>query len=79
MRSVSLAALALILLVTACGKQGALMRPPPPGEMPHVDPIRPLPSKLLEIPTQAEPARVDDPLSKSQERREDRFDLPPQD
>ena len=69
--------IALALLVAACGKQGELMRKPPPGEAAKVDPTKPLPSKLLEIPTQAEPTRIDDPLRKSEQRRDDRFNLPP--
>ena len=69
--------LPLALLPTACGKQGELMRKAPPGETPKVDPTKPLPSTLLVRPTQDEPARIDDPLSRSQERRDDRFNLPP--
>jgi len=71
-------ALAAMLLLAACGKQGELMPKPPPGEKAHIDPTRPLPSTLLVVPTQAEPTRVDDPLLKSEERRDDHFDLPPQ-
>lgn len=69
--------LAALLLVAACGKQGELAYPVPPGtKPPPVDPAR-LPSKLLERSTQEEPSRVDDPLKKSEERRDDRFNLPP--
>ncbi len=75
MRAVSLVALALL---AACGKQGELMRKPPPGQQAAVDATKPPPSTLLEIPTQAEPSRVDDPLRRSEERRDDRFNLPPQ-
>ena len=71
-------ALAGLVLVVACGKQGELMPKPPPGETPHLDPTKPTPTQRLVIPTQAEPARVDDPLQRSEERRADRFDLPPQ-
>jgi hypothetical protein len=70
-------AVGLLLLIAACGKQGELMPKAPPGEAPKNDPAKPLPSTLLIRPTQAEPARVDDPLSRSQERRDDRFNLPP--
>lgn len=70
-------ALAGLILLAACGKQGELMPKPPPGQTAKVDPAKPLPSTLLVRPTQAEPARVDDPLSRSQDRRDDRFNLPP--
>ena len=70
-------ALAALLVVAACGKQGELAYPVPPGTTPVVDPAAPLPSRLLVLPTQAEPSRVDDPLKKSEERRDDRFNLPP--
>lgn len=69
--------IAFAILLAACGKQGELMRKVPPGETPKVDPAQPLPSTLLIRPAQAEPARIDDPLSRSQERRDDRFNLPP--
>jgi hypothetical protein len=68
---------ALVLLLAACGKQGELMPKAPPGQTAKVDPTKPLPSSLLVRPTQDEPARIDDPLSRSQERRDDRFNLPP--
>ncbi len=71
-------ALAAVILLAACGKQGELMPKPPPGETAKVDPTKPLPSKLLLVPTQDKPTRVDDPLLKSEERRDDRFNLPPQ-
>lgn len=73
-RAILLAAFAL----AACGKQGELMPKPPPGETARNDPAKPLPSKRLIVPTQAKPTRVDDPLLKSEDRREDRFNLPPQ-
>jgi len=69
---------ALVLLLAACGKQGELMRRPPPGQTAKIDPTKPLPSILLVRPASAAPARIDDPLSRSQERRDDRFNLPPQ-
>lgn len=70
--------LAALVLVAGCGKQGELMRPVPAGTAALApDPSQPLPSQLLVLPTQAEPARVDDPLKKSEERQDDRFALPP--
>ncbi len=71
-------ALALILLLAACGKQGELMPKAPPGQVPHLDPTKPTPTQRLIVPPQGEPERVDDPLRKSEERRADRFSLPPQ-
>jgi len=71
------AAFALLLGLAACGRQGELMRPAPPGQVPAVDPAKPLPSALLVPTPQEEPTRVDDPLSKSTPRRDDYFNLPP--
>ena len=68
----------LALLLAGCGKQGELMRRPPPGQAAAIDPTKPLPSQLLAPPTQFQPTRADDPLHKSEERRDDRFNLPPQ-
>ena len=70
-------ALALALLLAACGKQGELSRPLPAGTKPVPVDASKLPSKLLDRPTQAVPARIDDPLKKSEERQDDRFNLPP--
>ncbi len=72
------AALAAVLLIAACGKQGELMPKAPPGVTPHVDPGQPTPTQRLAPTAQEQPKRVDDPLSRSEERRDDRFSLPPQ-
>lgn len=67
------------LTLAACGKQGNL-RPVPPRMPPQqpADAIRPLtPEDMLKLPPQAIPGRVDDPLSRSQDRPDDRFNLPP--
>ncbi len=76
MRRVVLAAL---LILAACGKVGQLE--PTEGHAPPPKPARtataPTPAKMLVLPPQSQPIRVDDPLSKSQERPDDRFDLPP--
>jgi predicted small lipoprotein YifL len=70
-------ALAALALLAACGKRGELMPKPPPGETPR--PVAgPSPTERLEVPTQGQPERADDPLKKSEARRDDRFDLPPQ-
>ena len=42
----------LALLLAGCGKQGELMRRPPPGQAAAIDPTKPLPSQLLAPPTQ---------------------------
>jgi hypothetical protein len=69
----------LALALSACGsratltpKQGNAMpvRPETAGAMPTVD-------ALLTPDTQARPKRSDEQLKRSEERREDRFDLPP--
>lgn len=74
MRLVAVLALALL---AACGKQGDLSYPLAPGATPQpVDPAR-TPAAMLKRTTQAEPARVDDTLKKSEDRRDDRFNLPP--
>lgn len=72
-------ALLLVLLIAACGKQGELM--PRPGQrsppVPYAAAVAPTPSQRLVRQPQAAPVRVDDPLKRSQERPDDRFDLPP--
>ncbi len=67
-----------LVLVAGCGKQGELMPKAPPGETPHLDPGAPTPTQRLVPTAQEQPKRVDDPLSRSEERRDDRFSLPPQ-
>jgi hypothetical protein len=73
------AALIALLLLAACGKQGQLT--PVPPRTPPVAPngtLKPLTAEqLLELPPQSAPDRVDDPVSNSQARPADRFDLPP--
>lgn len=76
------AAIALLLLpaLTACGVRTPLE--PPPGERLPVQPETatraPTSEELLEPPPITRPARVDELLTRSEEREEDRFDLPPQ-
>ncbi|MFN3943617.1 MAG: hypothetical protein ACK4K7_01650 [Allosphingosinicella sp.] len=68
------------LLISACGARGPLE--PPPGEPLPVAPAlagRPLTSEeLLTPPPVARPERVDELLTRSEEREDDRFELPPQ-
>lgn len=68
------------LLLAGCGIRGPLQ--PPPGEELPVAPAmagRPLTSEeLLTPPPIARPERVDELLTRSEEREDDRFELPPQ-
>jgi predicted small lipoprotein YifL len=73
-------AIAAALLVAACGVRAPLE--PAAGEnlpvAPETATRAPTSEELLERPPIARPARVDELLTRSQEREEDRFDLPPQ-
>ena len=71
--------LALLLLVAGCGKIGKLQpvsadRAPP---APNFATVPPTSEQQLKRDPQAAPDRVDDPLRRSQDRHDDRFDLPP--
>lgn len=71
--------LAALGTLAACGKQGSLraVAPSSPPQQP-TDTVRPLtPEDMLKLPPQAIPGRVDDPLSRSEVRPDDRFNLPP--
>ena len=67
-------------LLAACGVRAPLQ--PEPGESLPVAPetaaSQPTAEDLLRRPPIAAPARVDELLTRSEEREEDRFDLPPQ-
>jgi predicted small lipoprotein YifL len=73
-------ALAILLLAAGCGVRAPLE--PPPGESLPVAPETatraPTPEELLAPPAITRPARVDELITRSEEREEDRFDLPPQ-
>ena len=74
-------ALFLAAALGACGLREPL-EPPPGASMPaaSADARRaPTTEELLAIPPIARPERVDELLRRSEERREDRFDLPPPD
>jgi len=75
------AALALALLLAGCGLREPLQ--PAPGEsMPPAPAMasRPMTTdELLAPPPEARPGRVDELLRRSEERADDRFDLPPGD
>ena len=76
-----IALVGLAALLGACGKVAPLT--PPPGQSLPVKPLMarttPDAEQLLQLPTMAKPARVDELLTKSQPRKPDRFDLPPPD
>ncbi|HEX8525394.1 lipoprotein [Allosphingosinicella sp.] len=73
-------AIAAVLLLAACGVRAPLE--PAPGAALPVAPETATRAQtadeLLEGPPIARPARVDEALTRSEEREEDRFDLPPQ-
>ena len=73
-------AAALLLLLAACGSREPLR--PAPGESmppaPATSTTPPTTDELLEPPPIARPERVDEILKRSEEREDDRFDLPPQ-
>lgn len=65
--------------LAACGRKADLQ--PADGTLPPAPygaPATPTVATMLEPPPQAAPERVDDPIKRSEERREDRFELPPQ-
>ena len=68
-----------LLLVAACGRKSDLQ--PVDGTLPPAPygaATTPTVEAMLDPPPQAAPERVDDPVKRSEERREDRFELPPQ-
>ncbi len=71
--------LLLALGLSACGKQGHLTPVPPrPAPVQAAGAKEaPTPEEMLKLPPQSQPNRVDDPVQKSEERPDDRFNLPP--
>jgi len=72
-------ALILGLLLAGCGKQAAL-RPPEGASLPPKPAMaatQPTVDDLLTPTTQQRPGRSEELLLKSEERPDDRFDLPP--
>ena len=69
----------VLLALAACGKVGKLTpvasNTPPPK--PVAMSVAPVPEDMLRLPPQSQPNRVDDPVEKSQERPDDKFNLPP--
>lgn len=78
MRRLALIGMMLVALA-ACGRRKDLA--PAPGHAPPPAPrglsASPPVSNMLSPPVQAVPNRVDDPLGRSEDRQQDRFDLPP--
>lgn len=76
----ALAALVLVLGLSACGQQGDLA--PAAGKQLPVAPYgnseRPKAERLLETRVQAAPERSVELRKRSEEREDDPFDLPPQ-
>jgi hypothetical protein len=75
-----IATLVSIILIAGCGGQVQLS-PKQGKSMPikaEAAPAPPTVDELLTPTTQAQPKRSDEQLKRSEERREDKFDLPPQ-
>lgn len=74
-----IALLGLGLLLSACGAREALE--PAAGKQlppaPYAAKSPPTAADLLKAPPQTRPARSDDLIESSEERRSDEFDLPP--
>jgi hypothetical protein len=74
-----LIALSLAVALSACGGRVALK--PKAGQSLPVKPETasavPTPDQLIEPDVQSRPKRSDEQLRKSEQRREDKFDLPP--
>lgn len=72
-------ALLLLVLLAGCGKVVDLR--PAPGQALPVAPagarVATTADRLLTPPATARPDRIDDPLRRSEPRRDDPFDLPP--
>jgi len=72
-------ALVALALLAGCGRRSELR--PADGTLPPAPYGVQAPltaEQMLDPPPQAAPERVDDPVKRSEERREDRFELPPQ-
>jgi len=73
-------ALAALVALSACGQKAALE--PAPGHAlpptPYGAKSQPTAAELLETPTQAAPERSVELRTRSEEREDDPFDLPPE-
>jgi predicted small lipoprotein YifL len=72
-------ALLVLLLLAACGQKGPLASAPgqPVPPKPLGVAAAPTPQEMLDMPAQAAPTRVDDPVKNANVREADRFELPP--
>jgi hypothetical protein len=72
-------AVAALMLLAGCGQREMLKPKPghPLPEQPATSPTQPTVADLLSRKPEAAPVRSDDVLQKSQERPDDRFNLPP--
>lgn len=75
----ALASAVAVLALAGCGGKSELQ--PAPGQSlppaPFAAEVQPTPSELITPSVQARPQRSDELLRRSEERREDRFNLPP--
>jgi hypothetical protein len=73
------ASLLLVTILSGCGARVALQ--PKTGNTLPVKPLAatsvPTPGQLMTADTQARPKRSDEQINKSEERQDDKFDLPP--
>jgi hypothetical protein len=72
-------ALAALMILAACGGRVDL-KPAPGVALPmkaETAAVAPTPEQLMTADTQARPKRSDEQLKRSEERRDDKFDLPP--
>ena len=79
MKTRALLCLGAILILAGCGKVQDL-RPKAGKTMPmkpETAPSQPTAQNLLKVPTQSRPGRSDELLSRSADRPDDKFDLPP--
>jgi hypothetical protein len=69
----------LVLTLGACGAKEALVQPAgkPMPATPYAAKATPSADQLMAAPVQTRPARSDDLIQSSEERRSDEFDLPP--
>ncbi|QTD55264.1 hypothetical protein [Parasphingorhabdus cellanae] len=73
------AAMAALIILSACGNRGTL-EPPKGQSLPNAvygEAEKPTGEELITPSTQARPERSDELLRRSEKRQDDKFDLPP--